>query len=153
VKRAPFVTLAHRIRSQFKEYTFASEWAQTPELMLWITMMAAVASRGKTSQAWIIVFLALQLKRHPITTWDDFRDRILMNHLWLPMTNDKDGIEIWDQVERIRATAGYSQGAGVGGSTGAQIDGVPDFVGIANDSPNLVGNCGTVVRTRSKTPR
>jgi hypothetical protein len=146
------VALARRIWSQFQDYTFASEWARAPELMLWITMMTAVASRGRAVQTRAVVFLALQLDRHSVLTWDDFRHRILMNYLWLPMTNDRDGIEIWSQVEHIRTTRGHSQGSRPDVSTRPQTDEALDLAGRFDNRLRFNSSHGIVVPIESNSP-
>lgn len=96
---AKFELLVNRIRGIMSGYTFAKEWSEAPDLMLWITYMTAVASVNSEPRIWFIKILDRCLRKLKIDSWDTLKKDVLLEFLWLPVTNDADGSDLWDEIE------------------------------------------------------
>ncbi|RVX74522.1 hypothetical protein B0A52_01648 [Exophiala mesophila] len=100
IPAAPFHSLATRIRTILGHAKLAREFAEAPELMLWISVMGALASIGSSTgdRAWFVVALDRGFRRLKLESWDELR-AILLRFLWFPSTNDYDGGVLWEEVE------------------------------------------------------
>ncbi|OAP56105.1 hypothetical protein AYL99_09284 [Fonsecaea erecta] len=106
---APFARLARRIRQCLARGDVARAWAAAPHLTLWITFIGGVASLGANNddddddtRAWFVCVIDRCRRRLRIDSWLALRDAVLLEFLWLPTTNDADGMELWHEIEASR---------------------------------------------------
>jgi hypothetical protein len=83
----------------FRDLDFASFWDKAPELLIWMLFMFAIAAVGKPERAWAVAILDRCSRRMRIYNWDSMQ-ALLSEFLWLPITNDFDGMEVWDEIEQ-----------------------------------------------------
>jgi hypothetical protein len=108
VPAAPFARLTLRIKDLLMRYKFTQEWSEAPRLMLWITFIAGIATTGledESTRSWFIRVLDWARRRAAIEiidSWEDLRDGLLLHFLWLPITNDRDGEDLWREIEEWR---------------------------------------------------
>ncbi|KIY02124.1 uncharacterized protein Z520_02262 [Fonsecaea multimorphosa CBS 102226] len=104
---APFELLARSIKRCLSRCDFARAWSAAPHLTLWITFIGGVASLGSVdsnsgdngTRAWFVCIIDRCLRKLKIDSWTALRDDVLLEFLWLPATNDNDGIDLWDEIE------------------------------------------------------
>lgn len=94
---APFDTLAKQIKALFQTADLGGTRAELPTLIVWILYMGGTAASGTEHRLWYIVALDRCVRRINIETWEMLRT-LLMKHLWLPRTNDVDGIKLWNEI-------------------------------------------------------
>ena len=107
LRAAPFAELVRRIRSAFDEQDFRREWDDAPRLMVWILVMIAIAAIGMPDRLWATAKLDRCLRHLRIDTWDDLQS-LLSDFLWLPITNEIDGLNLWDELETSNPLASTS---------------------------------------------
>lgn len=98
---ASFKLIVRCMMSHFVSYDFSHELNKAPQLMIWIFYMAGIASIGQLERSWVIARLSLMLDDQKRGTWEEMK-RCLGDHLWLPRTNDRDGISLWNEYLRSR---------------------------------------------------
>ncbi|EXJ68432.1 uncharacterized protein A1O5_08224 [Cladophialophora psammophila CBS 110553] len=110
---APFELLANRIKQSLSRHDFTKAWAEAPRLMLWITFVAAIASSGLTNnvtRSWFVCTIGRCLRKLRIESWTALKDDVLLEFLWLPATNDADGIDLWAEI--VEASTSFVVGGG-----------------------------------------
>lgn len=96
---APFAILLRQMKSSFFSNDFSHVWKQAPNMMVWILYIAGVASVGSPDhQTWIVAALDRCFRRLKLDSWEEVK-AILQDFLWLPITNDNDGIALWEEIE------------------------------------------------------
>ncbi|KIX03592.1 uncharacterized protein Z518_07145 [Rhinocladiella mackenziei CBS 650.93] len=95
---APFHQLAHDVRSQLSQLSIQSRWTEAPDLILWITVMGAIAAVGSSDRTWYLSALDRLTRRLNIKTWASLKERLKM-FLWFEYTNDSDGLKLWREIE------------------------------------------------------
>jgi hypothetical protein len=98
ISDAPFSELLQMIKRVLLQKELRSEWTKSPELMVWALFMSGIISIGSPERVMIVAMLERCLRKLSIDTWEDLRE-ILLQHLWLPITNDADGIMLWSEIE------------------------------------------------------
>lgn len=94
---APFDALAKQIKACFQTADLGETRAEFPTLIVWVLFMGGIAASGTEHRLWYTVALDRCIRRIDIETWDMLRT-LLMKHLWLPRTNDVDGIKLWNEI-------------------------------------------------------
>jgi hypothetical protein len=108
VPAAPFERLALYIKTLLTTHKFTQEWSEAPRLMLWVTFIAGIATTGledDSIRSWFIRVLDWARRRagiEAIDTWESVKNDVLLHFLWLPITNDRDGEDLWREVEEWR---------------------------------------------------
>ena len=91
----------HHAATQIKTFMDLDEmyeyWRQTPDLMLWILVMGALASIGSTLERGYIILLGRALARLKVDTWHGLKSR-LERFLWYPGASDVDGQDLWQEI-------------------------------------------------------
>ena len=95
---APFEELARSIKSCLIETDLSQAWLDAPRLMTWVITMSAIAALGAPEHQWYVVVLERCMRRVKINTWQAYQS-LLLDFLWFPSTNDKDGQDLWDKIE------------------------------------------------------
>lgn len=97
--RAPFAELASQLRFSL---SFLDLNRQKPSKhFLWILVVGAIASLNTVNRAGFIWEVRQFSSRLMIKTWEDLKD-VLGCFLWLDITNDIDGVKIWEEVESLK---------------------------------------------------
>ncbi|KIW34726.1 uncharacterized protein PV07_01484 [Cladophialophora immunda] len=104
---APFELLASRIRLCLSRCDFGRAWSEAPDLVLWTAFIGGVAAQGldNGTRSWYVRLVDRCRRMLRIDSWTALRDDVLLEFLWLPATNDADGVELWDEVEASSAFA------------------------------------------------
>ena len=97
IPAAPFTSLIQSIKSSIIFKCSAEDWERAPRLIIWVIFMASIASEGTMDQLSFLSILERCLGRLNIKSWPDLKE-ILLSFLWLPITNDVDGITLWQRV-------------------------------------------------------
>lgn len=95
---APFELAVDQLAAQLEANDFRDEWALAPHLMIWIVFMFGIAAMGMPEQARAVAILDRCVRRLHIASWEELKG-LLLTFLWLPITNDADGIDLWDKIE------------------------------------------------------
>lgn len=102
---APFHRLARQVRTQLSQVALhpSSGGAWTDDraaldLVLWVTVMGAIAAVGSPDRQWYRTTLDDLTRRLNINTWTSMRERLRM-FLWYEYTNDSDGLKLWREIE------------------------------------------------------
>lgn len=95
---APFHQLARNVQSQLSQASVQSRWTEAPELILWVTVLGAIASTGSRYREWYLTTLDRLTKRLNLVTWSAMKERLGM-FLWFESTNDEDGFKLWKEME------------------------------------------------------
>jgi hypothetical protein len=103
VGHAPFRALVFRIRSVITEAGARTTCpTATQQLVLWaLCLTGIVVKPGTGSSTWVLTMLDEYLERLEIPSWKAFRDAML-GFLWLPITNDQDGVRLWSEIVAFR---------------------------------------------------
>jgi hypothetical protein len=96
---APFETLGAQIRELMSNKVIHARWNESPHLMLWVTVMAAIASIASENRSWFVCILDRLINRFKITRWFEMKE-ILQKYLWFDGTNDTDGVKLWEEIEQ-----------------------------------------------------
>ena len=96
---APFTALGKHMKEVMSYEGVHAKWNETPHLMLWATVMAAIASIGSDDRSWFICILDRLMNRLMIHTWSEMK-LSLQEHLWFDGTNCVDGFRLWEEIER-----------------------------------------------------
>lgn len=105
VPAAPFQKLVLYIKQQLDSHSFGEEWTQASNLMLWVSCIAGIATTGldDNTRSWFIDVLGRGVRWSGIDSWNMLRDSVLMHFLWLPITNDRDGEDLWEEIQNSAA--------------------------------------------------
>jgi len=95
---APFHQLAQDVKAQLTQPSVQARSTEAPELILWVTVMGAVAAIGTTDRQWYLTTLDRLTRRLNINTWTSLKERLGM-FLWFEYTNDSDGLKLWREIE------------------------------------------------------
>ena len=95
---APFHRLASDIKTQLLDPNIQAWWTEASDLILWATVMGAVASIGHPDRQWYRTILDELTSRLGVEDWPSMRDRLGM-FLWYGYTNDSDGLKLWREIE------------------------------------------------------
>lgn len=95
---APFHQLAQDVQAQLSQASVQAHWAEAPELILWVTVLGAIASLGSQYREWYLTTLDRLTKRLNLSSWSAMKER-LGAFLWFESTNDKDGSRLWKEME------------------------------------------------------
>jgi hypothetical protein len=117
IPAAPFHTLVSRVRQTMATQNFAAQWEEAPRLLLWILYISGIAALGMPDREWFVGTLDRCLRRLRIESWETLRE-VMLEFLWLPLTNDGDGMDFWEEIEQSNPLGGVGIG-GVG--TGERI--------------------------------
>ena len=95
----PFHQAATQIKTLLNCEEVNEYWTQTPDVMLWIVVMGAIASFGSSEEQGYIIFLSRVLQRLKIDTWHGLKDQ-LEKFLWYPSVSDVDGHDLWQEIRQ-----------------------------------------------------
>jgi hypothetical protein len=95
---APFAKLSRQIKEQLSISTVHARWSEAPQLMLWVTFMAAIASIGLSERLWYISLLDRLVGRLKVGSWAEMKE-LLEDFLWFGSTSDVDGFDLWKEIE------------------------------------------------------
>ena len=95
---APFHQLAHDVRTLLLDPSIQASWADASDLILWVTVMGAIASTGGPDRPWYRTILDELTRRLEVDSWPGMRERLGM-FLWYEYTNDSDGLKLWTEIE------------------------------------------------------
>lgn len=124
---APFDRLATLLRKELSHLDQGNVSYEESKLLVWILVMGAIVAVNTSDRAWFISALSHLSRRLQLESWYDIKS-ILLTFLWLDMTNDMDGRDVWDEV----SLSSYK------------------YFGAARFSPPSVGSSHNVsIRTRS----
>ena len=98
VQTAPFAELALQVKEQMSNPTIRIRWSEAPQLMLWITVMAAIASIGLSERSWYVSILDRLVSRLRIGSWNELKGQ-LQDFLWFASISDVDGADLWKEVK------------------------------------------------------
>jgi hypothetical protein len=98
---APLRSIVQRIKSHFMLYNFSHELERAPQLITWILCMTGIASAGQPERSWVITQLISMLVGQQVDTWEDV-GQSLQRFLWLPRTNERDGMILWNEFLNLR---------------------------------------------------
>jgi len=96
--RAPFAELASQLRFNL---LLDLNRQKPSKHLLWILVIGAIASLNTENRAGFISAVRQFSFRLMIKTWEDLKD-VLGCFLWLDITNDADGVNIWQEVESLK---------------------------------------------------
>jgi hypothetical protein len=94
---APFGELAIRLRKELSSLNPKAITDQESRLLLWILVMGAIMTLGTLDRFYFISILSTVSSQLQIESWQEMKS-ILVAFLWLDMTNDIDGRDIWDEL-------------------------------------------------------
>lgn len=102
IPAAPFTMLSKRIRRSCQSLGMEQEntLEHAQPLMVWILCMGAIATAELADRIWYAAAIARILRAKGIDTWPRLR-ALLLDFLWLPMTNDGDGERVWSEVDAV----------------------------------------------------
>lgn len=103
---APFGKLVKSIEHQLKAYNWTEEWDKAPRLLVWVLYVTGIAAVETRDRTWVVSTLDRCLRRLKIETWKELKI-LLSKHLWLPATNDFDGIDLWKEIEESNPLGSY----------------------------------------------
>jgi hypothetical protein len=95
---APFHRLACDIKTQLLDPTIQAWWIEASDLILWATVMGAVAAIGHPERQWYLTILDELTRQLGVDNWPSMRERLNM-FLWYGYTNDSDGLKLWREIE------------------------------------------------------
>jgi hypothetical protein len=108
---APFGELASLLRKELSGLDLGNVSYEESKLLLWILVMGAIVTVGALERLWFISTLRHVSGRLELESWQEMKS-ILTTFLWLDMTNDIDGSDVWDEVSPSRYKHGGSVGTG-----------------------------------------
>jgi hypothetical protein len=94
---APFAELAIRLRKELAVLEPGAITDQESKLLLWILFMGAIMTIGTPDRYCFVSALNTVSRSLEVESWQDVKS-ILATFLWLDMTNDVDGRDIWEEV-------------------------------------------------------
>jgi hypothetical protein len=94
---APFAELANLLRKELSRLDPETITEQESRLLLWILVMGAIMTVGTLDRYCFISALSTVSRQLQVESWQEMKS-ILASFLWLDMTNDIDGKDIWDEL-------------------------------------------------------
>jgi hypothetical protein len=94
---APFADLATRLRRELSGLDQRTLTYEESKLLLWILAMGAIMTVGTFDRLSFIAATSPIARRLQLESWQDLKS-VLITFLWLDMTNDIDGRDIWNEV-------------------------------------------------------
>jgi hypothetical protein len=94
---APFDRLATLLRKELSHLDQGNVSSEESKLLVWILVMGAIVTVDTSDRLWFISALSHLSRRLQLESWYDMKS-ILLTFLWLDMTNDMDGRDVWDEV-------------------------------------------------------
>jgi hypothetical protein len=94
---APFAELASLLRKELSRLDLGNVSYEESRLLLWILVMGAIVTVGTLERLWFISTLGHVSGSLELESWQEMKS-ILATFLWLDMTNDVDGRDVWDEV-------------------------------------------------------
>jgi hypothetical protein len=101
--KAPFEGLVKKIRHLLDSHDILRD-NRPSGILLWALWMTGIACVGLPDRRWCVDLLRGQLRICRVNRWSDMR-AILQEHLWLPITNDFDGIDLWEEITQSHISA------------------------------------------------
>jgi Fungal specific transcription factor domain len=98
---APFDRLATLLRRELSHLDQRNISFEESRLLVWIFVMGAIVTVDTSDRLWFISALSHLSSRLQLESWYDMKS-ILVTFLWLDMTNDMDGRDVWDEVSLSR---------------------------------------------------
>ena len=98
VTTAPFAKLGLQIKEQISKPNIHVRWNEAPQLMLWITVMAAIASVDLSERSWFLLVLERLIGRLKLNSWAQMKEH-LQDFLWFGSTSNSDGFNLWKEIE------------------------------------------------------
>lgn len=95
---APFGRLSSDIIKQLSLPDVQDCWNEAADLMLWVTVMGAIASIGTPDRPWYLTTLDRLSRELDINSWHSMREKLKL-FLWFEYTNDSDGMKLWRDIE------------------------------------------------------
>ncbi|KIW10775.1 hypothetical protein PV08_10074 [Exophiala spinifera] len=95
---APFGRLSSDIIKQLCLPDVQACWNEAADLMLWVTVMGAVASIGTSDRPWYLATLDRLTRELDINSWHSMKENLKL-FLWFEYTNDSDGMKLWRDIE------------------------------------------------------
>jgi len=102
---APFAQLSLRIKDFTSSPAIHTRWREAPSLMLWVTVMGALAAADLPERSWYISVLERLTNRLNIGSWDDMRTE-LQKFLWYNSVSEPDGQRLWKEIKRSSPFSG-----------------------------------------------
>ena len=94
---APFAELANRLRKELSSLDLAAITDKESKLLLWILFMGSIMVLGTPDSHYFVSALSAVVRSLQLESWQDAK-AILTTFLWLDMTNDIDGRDVWDEI-------------------------------------------------------
>ncbi|KAE9370819.1 hypothetical protein N431DRAFT_468834 [Stipitochalara longipes BDJ] len=98
---APFGELANRLRRELAGLDLITMTNQESKLLLWILFMGSIMVLGTPDRFCFVSALSTIAQSLQLESWQDAKS-ILTTFLWLDMTSDIDGKDVWDEVSSRR---------------------------------------------------
>jgi len=95
---APFARLSSDVIVQLSLPDVQARWNEAADLILWVTVMGAIASVGTPDRAWYLATLDRLTRQLDINSWTAMKERMKL-FLWFEYTNDSDGLKLWREIE------------------------------------------------------
>jgi len=95
---APFHQLSQQVRVQLSQPSIEARWNEASDLILWASVMGAIASIGTPDRNWYLTTLDRLTRRLNINAWPSIKERLKL-FLWFEYTNDSDGLKLWRDIE------------------------------------------------------
>jgi hypothetical protein len=95
---APFAKLALQVKEQISKPSIHLRWTEAPQLILWITVMAAIASVDISERSWFVLILERLINRLKLNSWAQMKE-YLEDFMWFGSTSDADGLNLWKEIE------------------------------------------------------
>jgi hypothetical protein len=95
---APFAKLALQVKEQISKPNVHLRWNEAPQLMLWIIVMAAIASVDMSERSWFVLILERLINRLKLNSWAQMKEH-LEDFMWFGSTSNADGLNLWKEIE------------------------------------------------------
>jgi hypothetical protein len=96
--KAPFAEIASRLRIDLSCLDPRKE--KEVKLLLWILVIGAIVGMNTANRRWFVRGVREFASRLGIETWEGVKE-ILGGFLWLGSTSDRDGRNVWNEVEEV----------------------------------------------------
>lgn len=98
---APFGLHTSLLLKELSHFDAANISAQESKLFVWVLVMGAIMAVGTPDRFWFISALRPVASRLRLNSWEDMK-ALLVTFLWLDLTNDPDGRDVWDEVSMFQ---------------------------------------------------
>lgn len=98
----PFVELSARLKRQLSYMDLSDNTTENLKYFIWITFMGGIASTGSDERPWFVSMLATLSARLDLSTWPAVQ-KLLQSFLWLPSTNNVDGMALWMEFSQLHS--------------------------------------------------